>query len=466
MLNQSLDHITAYVSVRSLGGVSLFDGKAVVNSESVEQFKSSDEMCRSACVEVEEMGFRVERVTPLSVRISGPADLFTNRMGLRFERYRSVELESGFESISDSDPWTPTVETGVNLLEVGSNLLEGVVFPQPVALHQHAPPSANPPAPRYHHLQVPHDIVAQLNAEPVHDDGFRGQNVRAAMIDSGFHWSHPYFRARNYNLRVALQPEGILQDSNGHGTGESANLLAVAPDVELFGIAMDDIIEAFQVARDDLAVQVVSNSWGSRWPTDGPNGTWDPYWSLVQAEIALCVAQGMIVLFSGGNGGMSFTASMPETISVGGVYADDQGGLNASDYASSFDSTRFPGQHVPEICGLCGMQPRAIYITLPVPPRSEIDQGLGSGKFPNGDETRRDDGWGVFSGTSAACPMAAGVVALILSKHPGEDLNGIRNRLYNATDVTMGASAHGDAAGLGFDAATGHGLVNAQLACA
>ena len=187
MLNKSLDHITAYVSVQSLGGVSLFDGKAVVNSESVEQFKSSDEACRSACVEVEEMGFRVERVTPLSVRISGPADLFTNKMGLRFERYRSVELESGFESISDSDPWTPTVETGVNLLEVGSNLFEGVVFPQPVALHQHAPPSANPPAPRYHHLQIPHDIVAQLNAEPVHDDGFRGQNVRAAMIDSGFH---------------------------------------------------------------------------------------------------------------------------------------------------------------------------------------------------------------------------------------------------------------------------------------
>ena len=229
---------------------------------------------------------------------------------------------------------------------------------------------------------------------------------------------------------------------------------------------MVDIIESFQVARDDLAVQVVSNSWGSRWPTDGPNSTWDSFWSLVQAEIALCVAQGMIVLFSGGNGGMSFTASMPETISVGGVHADEQGTLNASDYASSFDSTRFPGQHVPEVCGLCGMQPRAIYITLPVPPRSEIDQGLGGGNFPNGDETRRDDGWGVFSGTSAACPMVAGVVALILSKYPGEDLNGIRNRLYNATDVTLGASAHGDAAGPGYDAATGHGLVNAQLACA
>ncbi len=466
MLNQTLDQMTAYVSVQSLGGMSTLDGSAVINLETVNEFKSPDKSCHDACTELEQMGFRIERVSPLAIRISGTSDLFFSKMGVRFEKQRPSKLESKLELPAGAELLVPTYDTEAKLLDVGSDLLEGVVFPQPVALHQPASPSPNPPAPRYHHLRVPDDIVTQMNAAPVHDRGFRGQGVQAAMIDSGFHWSHPYFRERNYSLKIARQPDGVFQDANGHGTGESANLLAIAPDVELFGIAMDDIIEAFQVARDDLGVRIVSNSWGSRWPTDGPNGTWHPYWALVQAEIALCAAQGMIVLFSGGNGGMSFTASMPETISVGGAYIDGQGDLFASDYASSFDSTRFPGQHVPEICGLVGMQPRAIYITLPIPPASEIDKDLGRGKFPNKDETGTDDGWGVFSGTSAACPMVAGVVALILSEHPNEDLNAIRNRLYNATDVVQGQSSHGDMAGLGFDDATGHGLVNAELACA
>lgn len=73
---------------------------------------------------------------------------------------------------------------------------------------------------------------------------------------------------------------------------------------------------------------------------------------------------------------------------------------------------------------------------------------------------------GVFSGTSAACPMVAGVVALILSEFPGATLSEVRQRLYKAQDVTQGQSSMGDAAGPGYDAATGHGLVDAEQACA
>ena len=163
---------------------------------------------------------------------------------------------------------------------------------------------------------------------------------------------------------------------------------------------------------------------------------------------------------------MSFTASMPETISAGGVYVDKSGQKMASDYASSFDSTRFPGQHVPEVCGLTGMKPRAIYITLPIPAACEIDRSLGGRSFPDRDETSKRDGWGVFSGTSAACPMVAGVVALILSRYPGADLAEVRQRLDQAQDVTLGQSAMGDPAGPDYDAATGYGLVDAERACA
>ncbi|MBI4280409.1 MAG: S8 family serine peptidase [Armatimonadetes bacterium] len=463
MLNLTPSRLTAYVSARSQGGISVFSGQAVIKPETVQAFLSRPKDTHIATGKLQEFGFEVERVGPLSVRISGPAELFTRRFGVKVEQRRDAALEAEGVTL----PLTPTLETSANLLDTGIPEVEGIVFPQPVQLHAPSPkaPSADPPTPGYHHLKVPQDIVTGLNAGPIHQQGIQGQNVRAAMIDSGFQWSHPYFTSRNYNLKVSL-PLDSDRDSNGHGTGESANFLAIAPQARLHGLAMTDIIEAFQVARDDLHVQIISNSWGSRYDTDGPNGTWDPYWSLVQAEIALCVQQDIIVLFSGGNGGMSFTASMPETISVGGVYVGETGQRSASDYASSFDSTRFPGQHVPEVCGLVGLRPRAIYITLPIPPGSEIDRSLGGKSFPNKDETATRDGWAVFSGTSAACPMVAGVVALILSRFPGADLQEVRQRLYRAVDVTQGQSAMGDVAGPGFDAATGHGLVDTEQACA
>ena len=90
--------------------------------------------------------------------------------------------------------------------------------------------------------------------------------------------------------------------------------------------------------------------------------------------------------------------------------------------------------------------------------------GRGS-SFPDKDETEPEDGWGVFSGTSAACPMVAGTVALILCKYPGADLEEVRERLRRAQDVTEGHSSMEDPAGPGYDAATGHGLVNVEQAC-
>jgi len=461
MKNQSLNRLTAYVSVRSIGRTSVFAKEASLDHAHVQEFMAEPKDKHLVCGKLQDLGFEIERVSPLNVRISAPAKLFRKHMGLEFAR-----RTGGIAPL-----WAPTDETAANLMDTSIREIEGIAFPQPVELHgpPRKPPrggvSSTPPSLGYHHLKVPNDIVKLLNARPVHGVGFYGQNVRAAMIDSGFHWSHPYFVSKSYNVKVSL-PIDSDEDVNGHGTGESANLLAIAPKVRLHGLVMDDIIEAFEVARDDLGVQIISNSWGSRLPTDGPNGTWDPFWSLVQAQIALCVQQGIIVLFSGGNGGMSFTASMPETISVGGVFVDENGNKSASDYASSFDSTRFPGQHVPEVCGLVGMQPRAIYIALPIPSGCEIDRNLGGKRFPRKDETGKTDGWGVFSGTSAACPQVAGVVALILSKHPGANLAEVRQRLNQAVDVTEGESFMGDPAGPGVDAATGHGLVNAEQACA
>jgi serine protease AprX len=76
-----------------------------------------------------------------------------------------------------------------------------------------------------------------------------------------------------------------------------------------------------------------------------------------------------------------------------------------------------------------------------------------------------DHGWGIFSGTSAACPQVAGVVALMLEKKPTLSPAQIKQILIeSAIDVKTGQSAMGDVAAPGWDAATGGGLVNAKCA--
>jgi len=460
VINQDLNQLTAYVVVQSPEGKGVFLGDERIQPSLQAQSLPGAEATREVAATLEAQGLSVERVSRLAVRVTGSAAFFQNKFGLDFEKASVPEVDSPQEWPIET-PYRPTPASMMKLLDTGLPQVEGLVFPQPIALHS---PAANPPKPTYHHLTIPDGVIAGLNAGPVHAAGFHGQGVRAAMIDSGFAWDHPYFMSRGYDLDATVMAGGNT-DRSGHGTGESANFLAIAPKAKLYGLPMSDIVAAFQTARDDLTVDLITNSWGSAWPTDGSGSYWDPYWELVEAEIALCVSSGIVVLFSGGNGGRSFTASMPDTISVGGVYKDQSGALQASDYASSFDSTRYPGSHVPEVCGLVGMKPRAIYITLPVPAECEIDQDLSGVPFPINDETAPDDGWAVFSGTSAACPMVAGVVALILSKYPNADLTSIRNRLYAATDVTVGKSAHGDSAGKGFDKATGFGLVDAARAC-
>jgi subtilisin family serine protease len=136
--------------------------------------------------------------------------------------------------------------------------------------------------------------------------------------------------------------------------------------------------------------------------------------------------------------------------------------FEASSYASSFDSTFYPGRQAPDLCGLTGRRVDiggrgfAPSLMLPVQPGSALDAitpSTGAG----------DDGWGLFSGTSAACPQVAGVVALLLERDPTLMPADVKQELVgSARDVTTGTTATGDAAGPGPDAATGAGLVDAK----
>lgn len=340
-------------------------------------------------------------------------------------------------------------------------------------------PSATAPQVNYHHLNVPVDVARLLNATRAHHAGITGRGVRVAMIDSGFAHDHPYFAANSYRSSVVLaaKANNRLTDLNGHGTGESANVFAVAPGATFIGVKLDNdtnpdigasVLEGLQEALKH-APHVISVSLGYDLRAAGSQPAASLPRSLValEVEIQAAVAAGVTIVFSAGNGHYSFPGQMPEIISAGGAFVDANGALHASDYASAFPSKIYPGRSVPDFCGLVGLLPHADYIALPIPPGCEIDRDNAAH-----DGTGPQDGWGVFSGTSAAAPQLAGVCALLLQADSRLTPSQIKAILRStARDVTQGHSnrasdpaGRGIRTGSGEDGATGAGLVDAYAA--
>src|SRR5713226_6163245 len=129
----------------------------------------------------------------------------------------------------------------------------------------------------------------------------------------------------------------------------------------------------------------------------------------IETILSDAIQSGIIVVFSAGNGHRAFPGCMPQVISAGGVTVLEDGTLEASTYASSFQSQIYPGRNIPDFCGVVGASgatPQNHHIMLPVPPTSQLD----GENFPS---NRKMTGWGIFSGTSAACPQLAGAIALL-----------------------------------------------------
>src|SRR5262249_30304832 len=172
-------------------------------------------------------------------------------------------------------------------------------------------------------------------------------------------------------------------DESGHGTGESANILAIAPDCQLLPVKANfaNTIAAFNTAVA-LQPDIITCSWGSHSPFALTAAD-----MVLAASVAAAIASGITVIFSAGNGHAGFPGQHPDVISGGGVFMAADGSLMASDYASGFQSLIYPNRRVPDVCGLVGMRPKAIYIMLPVQPADNIDSDLAGSVFPNGDQT-------------------------------------------------------------------------------
>ncbi|MEQ9423918.1 MAG: S8 family serine peptidase [Cyclobacteriaceae bacterium] len=343
-------------------------------------------------------------------------------------------------------------------------------------------PSKNPPNIASYHLRVPSDVARILNATEVHSQGVTGKGIRVAMIDSGFYFNHPYFQESSYNTDVTLAAGAtqLQHDGDGHGTAMAANLLAVSPGVDFIGIKLtneendelsatllEGINEALKHEPDIISISLSSDLVrtvrGSR--VGNVHRTTLPCsLKALEGTLLMAINEGITVVCASGNGEVGFPAMMPEVIGAGGVYVDEDGRMEASNYASAFESKIYIGRNVPDFCGLTGMAENyGKYILLPLQVGSRLDRLI--------DPTSGRDGWGLLSGTSSATAQIAGVCALLLEKNGSlspEDLKSVIKS--NCKDVIHGssnpASNQGVAllAGLGEDVATGSGLVDAFAA--
>jgi subtilisin family serine protease len=418
---------------------------------------------REAAARLRSAGFAVLQISPTTVNIAGPPALYEEYFATRLAaEERPVRKPQGRE---EAATYVECLDTDLpGLIETdrcpAADVLEGVAIERPVYFFQ------SPFAPKrdYWHLDVPADVSLGINADRAHRLGITGRGVSVVMVDSGW-YRHPYFVERGYRAApvvtgpAAERPE---DDESGHGTAESANLFAVAPDID-FTMVKTNFVNSTGSFNAAVALRpaVISCSWGSD-VADPPLSAAD---TVLAAAVAAAVAAGIVVVVSAGNGQCGFPGQHPDVISAGGVTMEADGSTHASDYASGYPSRVYPGRNVPDVSGLVGMRPRAAYIMLPVQPDDEIDRELGNdAAHPNGDETPPNDGWSAISGTSAAAPQVAGVCALVRQASPELTPDQVKDVVTRtARDVVTGRNhpRFGISATEGSDLATGAGLADA-----
>jgi hypothetical protein len=456
--------VFAQASPRSIGPLSLFETDAEVTRDSIAEFTSEAGLPEEASARLTEAGFQVLQVSPVTINVAAPATLYERVF--ETELYTEERPALKPRRRKDTAAVIDCADTAMSgLVDPSRSALADVL--EGIAIEEPAYPLENAFAPlkEYWHLRVPGDVSLGLNADRVHRAGITGRGVKVVMTDSGW-YRHPYFVERGYRATDAVLGPGAANpaaDESGHGTGESANVFAAAPDVDFTMVKMSFVntTGGFN-AGAALNPHVISNSWTMR-GGEGPGMS--AAHRAAAAAVAAAAARGLGVVFAAGNGHFGFPGQHPDVIAAGGVYLEADGKTRASSYASGFTSRIFPGRDVPDVSGLVGLVPSAAYIMLPVEGGDQIDRDSSGGSHPARDETTSRDGWAAFSGTSAACPQVAGVCALLKQACPRlrpTDLRDILKR--TARDVTTGRNAMGEQAGPGYDLATGAGLVDAHRA--
>jgi hypothetical protein len=191
--------------------------------------------------ELDKIGFSILAESALGFSVAGPREAYQEITGGTLEtKELLLEVDADYsmyvtfvDIVGDKQPLT----LGVGVAKSKTLKVDGVVIERPRLYHA-VFPSPIPPTSAKFHLRVPGDVGILLNAVSAHQAGHRGDGVLIAMPDSG-QFRHPFFTANDFNVRrtITVVPgTDPSKDPVGHGTGEAANIFAVAPGAILQAI--------------------------------------------------------------------------------------------------------------------------------------------------------------------------------------------------------------------------------------
>lgn len=268
--------------------------------------------------------------------------------------------------------------------------------------------------------------LSQIRVPELHDLGNNAQGVIVGVFDNGFRLpDHEALRAMNviatYDFvdnKVSVVPNNTSPSFGTHGVntlstiggfkegqlvgpayGASFILARTENDSSETPMEEDKWVRAIEWA-DSLGVQVTSTSLGYLdYNTGFPSWTWedmDGRTTVITRAAAMAVRKGILVVNSAGNDGyhpshntLGAPADADSVLTVGAV--------NLSGKRTSFSS---------------------VGPTTAFPPRIKPDvMALGTGVYIA--SSTQTDGYSSFGqGTSFACPLAAGVAALLVKARP------------------------------------------------
>ena len=245
-----------------------------------------------------------------------------------------------------------------------------------------------------------------VGAPEVWESNLTGKGVKVAVVDSGIDGSHPDFKGRIIGWKDIVANKNQPYDDFGHGThcagiiagdgaGSNGKYMGIAPEAELIGVKVlgqggsgseAAIIAGIEYAMNSGA-KVISLSLGSDQHSQGMDDV-----------VNKAIDKGIIVICAAGNSGPSRnTVGCPSHVER----AITVGATDKNDQIASF-SSRGPtsdGRTKPDIAA----------------PGKDIISARATG-IKN--EKAIDNYYLSMSGTSMACPMTSGTVALMLQKDP------------------------------------------------
>lgn len=250
------------------------------------------------------------------------------------------------------------------------------------------------------------DATGIIGAPQLWDTGYTGKGVKVAVVDTGIDGGHPDLKGRIMDWKDYINGKPEPYDDFGHGThcagiiggngaGSNGKHKGVAPEVQFIGVkvlgkngsgSLSSIMKGLDYAAHSDA-KVISMSLGS-----------NEHSQAMDDLVMKAVNNGKIVVCAAGNSGpdentVGCPADTPGAITVGAT--------DKTDNMAKF-SSRGPtkdGRMKPDICA----------------PGKDIVSCKAAGIMKN---KAIDTYYISMSGTSMACPMVSGSVALMVQANP------------------------------------------------